>query len=165
MKWISEALSLIYPPIIGLLLMTIVILLNGGCTTMGGQSADQTRSIVTTATSTAAGAYVGAQESDHNNARGAAVGAAAGFLVGETINYFSNKSQREAYLAGYEKGQSNAIKQQYWIARDNQRAKTDDGYEESYYQISVPQSDRDGVRRDATTRVIRVVLPKERNGS
>ena len=82
-------------------------------------------------------------------------------VVGETINYLNNKAQRDAYLAGYEKGQSNAVKQQYWIARENQRVRTDDGYEETLYEIDVPQSDRDGVRREPTKRAIRVVMPKE----
>ncbi len=36
----------------------------------------------------------------------------------------TTRAQREAYLAGYEKGQSNAAKQQYWIARDNQRRRS-----------------------------------------
>jgi len=112
---------------------------------------------MTTATTTAAGAYIGGK---NGNGEKAAIGAASGFALGETINYFSNKSQREAYLAGYEKGLSDSVKQQYWIARDNQRPAADDGYEESYYEIDVPSSDRDGVRREATKRVIRVVLPK-----
>ena len=86
-------------------------------------------------------------------------------MTGETINYFSNKAQKEAFLAGYEKGQSNAVKQQYWIARDNQRPALDDKYEEAYYEIDVPQSDRDGVRREPTKRVIRVVTPKEETKS
>lgn len=109
-------------------------------------------------------AYVGAREGN-GKGKNAAIGAAAGFAVGETINFFSNKAQRDAFLAGYEKGQSNAVKQQYWIARDNQRPSLDDGYEEAYYEITVPQSDRDGVRREATKRVIRVVVPKQETGS
>src|SRR5579883_2786789 len=165
MKWILESLSMVYATIIGILVLVVFILLNAGCTAAGGESAAQTRSLMTTATATALGGYVGAKESDHNKARGAALGAAAGFVVGETMNYFGNKAQREAYLAGYEKGQSNAVKQQYWIARDNQRARTDDGYEEAYYEITVPQSDRDGVRREPTKRVIRVVVPKTEGGS
>ena len=116
--------------------------------------------LLTFITTTAAGAYVGAKEGN-GKAKNAAVGAAAGFVVGEAINYLSNKAQREAYLAGYEKGQSNAVKQQYWVARENQRAATDDGFEEALYEVSIPQTDRDGVRREPTTRVIRVVLPKE----
>lgn len=164
MKWILDWASFLHPYAIAVLCLLLILLLNSGCAAAGGQSAAATRSFVTTGTSTAAGAYIGAKEGN-GKARNAAVGAAAGFVVGETVNFFSNKAQREAYLAGYEKGQSNAVKQQYWIARDNQRARTDDGYEESLYQIEVPQSDHDGVRREPTTRVIRVVLPKERSGT
>ncbi|MFT3868415.1 MAG: YMGG-like glycine zipper-containing protein [Nibricoccus sp.] len=135
-----------------------------GCSTAGGDSAGRTRDFTTTAATTAAGGYIGANNSNYK-AKGAAIGAAAGFVVGETINYFNNKAQKEAFLAGYEKGQSNAVKQQYWIARDNQRPRTDDGYEETLYEITVPPSERDGVRREATKRVIRVVMPKEETGS
>jgi len=148
----------------GLLPLLIILLLTSGCATAGADSAGRTRDFATTAATTAAGAYVGAKEGD-GKAKNAAVGAAAGFVVGETINYFNNKAQREAFLAGYEKGQSNAVKQQYWIARDNQRPSLDENYEEAYYEISVPQSDSDGVRREPTKRVIRVVMPKEESGS
>lgn len=145
------------PYLIAFGLLLAVLLFAPGCATAGAGS---TRDFATTATTTAAGAYVGAKEGD-GKAKSAAVGAAAGFVVGETINFLSNKAQREAYLAGYEKGQSNAVKQQYWVARENQRAASDDGFEEALYEINVPQTDRDGVRREPTKRVIRVVLPKE----
>lgn len=152
------------PYLFGLLLMVLVLLFSPGCATAGADSAGRTRNFATTATTTAAGAYVGAKEGD-GKAKSAALGAAVGFVAGETINYFSNKAQREAFLAGYEKGQSNAVKQQYWIARDNQRPDLDEGYEEAYYEIPVPQSDRDGVRRESTKRVIRVLVPREETGS
>ncbi len=153
------------PYLLGVLLpLVIVLLLLSGCATAGADSAGRTRDFATTAATTAAGAYIGAKEGN-GKARNAAVGAAAGFVAGEAINYFNNKAQREAFLAGYEKGQSNAVKQQYWIARDNQRPAQDDNYEEGYYEITVPQSDRDGVRREPTKRVIRVVMPKQKVGS
>jgi len=152
------------PYLVGLLFLVVVLLVMPGCATAGADSAGRTRDFATTAATTAGGAYIGAKEGD-GKAKNAAVGAAAGFVVGEATNYFNNKAQREAYLAGYEKGQSNAVKQQYWIARDNQRPSRDDGYEEGYYEISVPQTDRDGVRREPTKRVIRVVMPKEDAGS
>jgi hypothetical protein len=155
-----DNLAYAQPYIIGLLFMLMVLLLTLGCATAGAESAGRTRRFATTATTTATGAYVGSKEGD-GKAKNAAVGAAAGFVVGETINYLSDTAQREAYLAGYEKGQSNAVKQQYWIARENQRAANDDGFEEGLYEIAIPQTDRDGVRREATTRVLRVVLPKE----
>src|SRR5690349_8460213 len=143
--------NLVYsqPYLIGLLFLIVVVVFMPGCATAGADSAGRTRDFATTAATTAGGAYIGAKEGN-GKAKNAAVGAAAGFVVGEAINYFNNKAQREAYLAGYEKGQSNAVKQQYWIARDNQRPRTDDGYEESYYEITVPSSERDGVRREPT---------------
>lgn len=158
-----DSLSFAQPYVVGFGLLVAVILLAPGCATSTGmESAGSTRNFATTAVTTAAGGYVGAKEGD-GKAKSAAVGAAAGFVVGETVNFLSNKAQREAYLAGYEKGQSNAVKQQYWIARENQRkgAGGGDGYEEALYEIPVPSTDRDGVRREPTTRVIRVVVPKE----
>lgn len=160
-----DVLSFAQPYLVALVFLVVVLLAAPGCaSTTGASSATNTRNFATTAVTTAAGGYVGAKEGD-GKAKSAAVGAAAGFVVGETINYLNNRAQREAYLAGYEKGQSNAVKQQYWIARENQRRGSDDGYEEALYEISVPSSERDGVRREPTTRVIRVVVPKEVSGS
>ncbi len=164
MQRFLDSIAFSQPYLVGLLFMVLVMLFMAGCSTAGADSAGRTRNFATTAATTAGGAYIGAREGD-GKAKNAAVGAAAGFVVGETINYFNNKAQREAFLAGYEKGQSNAVKQQYWIARDNQRPSVDDGYEETYYEIDVPQTDRDGVRREPTKRVIRVVMPKEETGS
>lgn len=155
-----DNLALAQPYVISFLFLLLIVVFAPGCASTGAEPAGGMRNFVTTATTTAAGAYVGAREGD-GKAKSAAVGAAAGFVVGEAINYLGNKAQREAYLAGYEKGQSNAVKQQYWIGRENQKAASGDGYEEALYEIDVPRSDRDGVRREPTKRVIRVVLPKE----
>lgn len=152
------------PSIVGCFSLLVVALLSSGCATADADSAGRTRDFATTAATTAAGAYIGADNTE-NQAKGAAIGAAAGFVAGEAINTFNNKAQREAFVAGYEKGQSNAVKQQYWIARDNQHPRTDDGYEEGYYEIEVPATERDGVRREPTKRVIRVVMPREETGS
>ena len=137
-------------------------LLASGCSTMSGTTASNTQSFLTPAITTAGGAYIGAKE---GGVTGAVIGGASGYVVGEAVNYLSSKSQKEAYLTGYEKGQSDAVKQQYWIARDNQRPKAqDDGYTESLYEVPIPPSDVNGVQREATTRVIRVVAPKEDPG-
>jgi hypothetical protein len=159
-----DSLTFSQPYLLGLLLLLPVMFFMSGCATADDESAGRTRNFTTTAATTAVGAYVGAKEGD-GKGKNAAVGAAVGFAAGETINYFNNKAQREAFLAGYEKGQSNAVKQQYWIARDNQRPSLNDGYEEAFYEITVPQSDREGVRREPTKRVIRVVVPKEEAGT
>jgi hypothetical protein len=159
-----DTLSLSQPYLLGLLPFILFILLSSGCATAGADSAGRTRDFATTAATTATGAYIGAKEGD-GKGKNAALGAAVGFVAGETINYFNDKAQREAFVAGYEKGQSNSVKQQYWIARDNQRPSVDDGYEEALYEIPVPPSDRDGVRREPTKRVIRVIVPREEAGS
>jgi hypothetical protein len=164
MQRFLASVSWLPPSLLVLLPLLAIALLSSGCATAGADSAGRTRDFATTAATTATGAYIGADNTD-NQAKGAAIGAAAGFVAGEAINYFNNKAQREAYLAGYEKGQSNAAKQQYWIARENQRPRADDGYEEGYYEIEVPATERDGVRREPSKRVIRVVTPKEETGS
>lgn len=155
-----DNLAYAQPYLIALGFLVLILCFMPGCATAGAQAAGRARDFATTAVTAAGGAYVGANNAN-DKAKGAAVGAAAGFVVGETVNYLSNKAQREAFMGGYEKGQSDAVKQQYWVARENQRARTDDGYEESLYEIDVPASERDGVRREPTKRVIRVVLPKE----
>jgi len=160
MRRILELMSVLQPTFIGLLPLALVAILLSGCTTSGGESAGRTRNFATTATTTAAGAYIGAKEGD-GKAKSAALGAAVGFVTGEVVNYFSNAAQKEAFLSGYEKGQSNAVKQQYWIARANHRPMADDGYEEGYYEFPVPANEREGVRREPSTRVVRIVMPKQ----
>lgn len=160
MQRLLDTLSFSQPYLFAIALLAMVLLVTPGCTTANATTSGRTRDLATTAATTAAGGYIGAHRGG-DKARNAAIGAAAGYVVGETINHFNNQAQRDAFTSGYEKGQSDAVKQQYWIARDNQRARTADGYEETYYEIPVPASDRDGVHREATTRVIRVVMPKD----
>lgn len=159
-----DNLAFAQPYLVAVVFLLLALCFMPGCASVGADTAGNTRNFATTAATTATGAYIGAKEGN-GKARDAAAGAAAGFVAGEAIGYFNNKAQRDAFRTGYEKGQSDAAKQQYWIARDNQRARADDGYEEALYQIDVPQSDRDGVRREPTKRVIRVVMPREESGS
>ena len=160
MNRLLDSVAFCQPYVLAFLLLLVVLLISPGCASSGMESSARSRDFATTAVLTAAGGYVGAKEGD-GKATSAAGGAAAGYVVGQTINFLTNKSQRDAYASGYEKGQSDAVKQQYWIARANQRRGADDGYKETLYEIPVPPSERDGVRREATTRVIRVVAPQE----
>ncbi len=160
MNRLLDNLAFVNPYLIAFLFLVLVMLVAPGCATSNAESSARSRDFATTAVRTAAGGYVGAKEGD-GKATNAAAGAAGGYVVGQTINFHTNKTQREAYSSGYEKGQSDAVKQQYWIARANQKRGADDGYQEALYEIPVPQSDRDGVRREPTTRVIRVVVPRE----
>lgn len=155
-----ENVAFIHPYLIAFVFLLLVVLIAPGCASSSADGTARSRDFATTAVLTAGGGYIGAKEGD-GKAESAAAGAAAGYVVGQTINFLTNKAQRDAYASGYEKGQSDAVKQQYWIARANQKRGADDGYEEALYEIPVPQTDRDGVRREPTTRVIRVVVPRE----
>ncbi len=160
MNRILDSVAFCQPYLLTFFFLLIVILVAPGCASSSADATARSRDFATTAVLTAGGGYVGAKEGD-GKAENAAAGAAAGYVVGQTINFLTNKAQRDAYASGYEKGQSDAVKQQYWVARANQKRGTDDGYQETLYEIPLPQSDRDGVRREPTTRVIRVVAPKE----
>jgi hypothetical protein len=155
-----DYVAFIHPYLVAALMLLLVLIATSGCATSGPDASARSRDFATTAAMTAAGGYVGAKKGD-GKASSAAGGAALGYAVGQTINFFTNKAQREAYVSGYEKGQSDAVKQQYWIGRANQKRGASDGYEEALYEIPVPPSERDGVRREPTTRVIRVVVPRE----
>jgi ABC-type xylose transport system permease subunit len=101
MQRFLDSLSFSQPYLVGLLFMVVVVFFMPGCATASADSAGRTRNFATIAATTAGGAYISARKGD-GKAKNAAVGAAVGLVVGETINYFNNKAQREAYLAGYE---------------------------------------------------------------
>src|SRR5256885_5051540 len=44
-----------------------------------------------------------------------AAGAGAGVLLGETLNYANDNHAKKAYAQGFDKGRSDAVKQQYWV--------------------------------------------------
>lgn len=48
-------------------------------------------------------------------------GAAAGVLVSEGLHHAAKKQSQKAYATGYDKGKSDAVKQQYWLYVSMQR--------------------------------------------
>ena len=42
-------------------------------------------------------------------------GAAGGALLGEGLHYANSKQNDKSYQTGYDKGRSDAVKQQYWL--------------------------------------------------
>ena len=62
----------------------------------------------------AGGAYLGHELSDGDPLITAA-GAAGGVIVSETLHYAAKKQAEKAYATGYDKGKSDAVKQQYWL--------------------------------------------------
>jgi len=104
----------------------------------------------------AGGAALANELSDGNPAITAA-GAAGGVLISEGLHYASKKQADRAYANGYDKGRSDAVKQQYWVLVNQQRAKAD-GTDSNVrlYEIPVPEQRIDGVILKPTTKYLRI---------
>lgn len=60
------------------------------------------------------------------------VGAAGGVLVSEVAQTMSAKKSDAAYKTGYQKGRSDAVKQQYWVVQNRQK---------DVHPVSMPRTD------------------------
>ena len=104
-----------------------------------------------------AGGAALASEFSHGNVAITAAGAAGGVLVSEGLHYASQKQAEKAYTAGYEKGRSDAVKQQYWILVNQQKEKAEQNQENvRYYEIPVPEQTIDGAILNPTTKLLRI---------
>jgi len=104
-----------------------------------------------------AGGAALASEFSHGNTAITAAGAAGGVLVSEGLHYASQKQAQNAYTTGYEKGRSDAVKQQYWILVNQQKEKAEQNQDNvRYYDIPVPEQTIDGVILNPTTKLLRI---------
>ena len=104
-----------------------------------------------------AGGAALAGEFSHGNPAITAGGAAGGVLVSEGLHYASQKQAATAYNTGYEKGRSDAVKQQYWILVNQQKEKAQQNQENvRYYEIPVPEQTIDGAILNPTTKLLRI---------
>lgn len=87
-----------------------------------------------------------------------AAGAAGGVLLGETLNYANDANARKAYTRGFDKGRSDAVKQQYWVMINQQKSAESQPFDEhiSLYEIPVPEQRIDGVILKPTTKILRI---------
>lgn len=97
-----------------------------------------------------------ASELSHDNAGLTAAGAAGGVLLSEGGFYLANLKATNTYTAGYEKGRSDAAKQQYWILVNQQRQRNAPSDNVSLYAIPVPEQRIDGVILNPTTKYLRI---------
>jgi hypothetical protein len=104
-----------------------------------------------------AGGAALANEFSHGNAVMTAAGAAGGVLASEGLHYASQKQAAKTYNTGYEKGRSDAVKQQYWILVDQQKEKAEQNQENvRYYEIPVPEQTIEGAILNPTTKLLRI---------
>ena len=104
-----------------------------------------------------AGGAALANEFSHGNPVITAAGAAGGVLVSEGLHYASQRQAEKAYTTGYEKGRSDAVKQQYWILINQQKEKAEQNPDNvRYYEIPVPEQTIDGAILNPTTKLLRI---------
>lgn len=102
----------------------------------------------------AGGAYLGHELSDGDPLMTAA-GAAGGVIVSETLHYAAKKQADKAYASGYDKGKSDAVKQQYWLYVSMQRQRNQVS-NVRLYPVQLPEQRIDGVTFQPSTKFLRI---------
>ena len=102
----------------------------------------------------AGGAYLG-HELSNGDPLITAAGAAGGVVVSETLHYAARKQSEKAYATGYDKGKSDAVKQQYWlyVAMQKQRNQVNNV---RLYPVQLPEQRIDGVTFQPSTKLLRI---------
>jgi|ERR1051326_8449401 hypothetical protein len=84
-----------------------------------------------------------------------AAGAAGGVLLSEGLHYAAGKQAEKAYRNGYDKGRSDAVKQQYWLYVDLQKPSNRQDHVR-LYEVRLPEQEIDGVIFKPTTKYLRI---------
>jgi hypothetical protein len=79
-------------------------------------------------------------------------------LLSEALQAGSNASTRKSYDAGYEKGRSDAAKQQYQALNERQRIspQSDDAPDVRLLEVPLPEREENGVILAPSTATLRV---------
>jgi hypothetical protein len=102
-----------------------------------------------------AGGAIVADELSHGNPLITAAGGAGGVALSEGAFYLSKKQSDKSYVTGYEKGRSDAVKQQYWLQIQQQKNPPFDP-NVRFYSIPIPEQTIDGAVLQPTTKYLRI---------
>jgi hypothetical protein len=102
----------------------------------------------------AGGAVLG-HELSGGNVLATAAGAAGGVLASEGLHYAAKRQSDKAFLAGYDKGRSDAVKSQYWLYVAQQRTAEREG-QVRLFTVQLPEQVIDGVHFKASTKALRI---------
>jgi len=102
----------------------------------------------------AGGAYLG-NELSHGNPVATAAGAAGGVLVSEGLHHAAKTQSEKAFANGYDKGKSDAVKQQYWLYVSLQHQRNPTGVVR-LYPVQLPEQRIDGVTFQPSTKYLRI---------
>lgn len=83
-------------------------------------------------------------------------GAAAGVLVSEGLHYAAKSQAEKAYNSGYNKGRSDAVKQQYWLYVSMQEQVNARNRRIRLYPVQLPEQIIDGVIFQPSTQFLRI---------
>jgi hypothetical protein len=102
-----------------------------------------------------AGGAALAHELSDGNPVATAAGAAGGVLLSEGLHYAARRQAEKAFQTGYDKGRSDAVKQQYWlyVSMQRQRNHTDNV---RLFEVTLPEQRIDGVIFKSTTKQLRI---------
>lgn len=102
----------------------------------------------------AGGAFLG-NELSHGNPIATVGGAAGGVLVSEGLHYAAKTQADKSYANGYDKGKSDAVKQQYWLYVSMQHQRNRDSGVR-LYPVQLPEQRIDGVTFQPSTKYLRI---------
>lgn len=102
----------------------------------------------------AGGAFAG-YELSHGNPVATTAGAAGGVLASEGLHYLAKTENKKAFASGYDKGKSDAVKQQYWLSVSLQRQPAHPS-NVRLYPVDLPEQRIDGVTFQPTTKYLRI---------
>ncbi len=103
----------------------------------------------------AGGAYLG-HELSNGDPLATAAGAAGGVILSEGLHFAAKKQSDKAYAAGYEKGKSDAVKQQYWLYVAMQQQRRNQVANVRLYPVKLPEQRIDGVTFQPSTKLLRI---------
>ena len=103
----------------------------------------------------AGGAYLG-HELSNGDPLATAAGAAGGVIVSEGLHFAAKKQAEKAYATGYDKGKSDAVKQQYWLYVAMQQQRRNQVANVRLYPVKLPEQRIDGVTFQPSTKFLRI---------
>lgn len=102
----------------------------------------------------ATGAFIGHEVSD-GDPTATIIGATSGVVVSEVLQNISEDGRRRAYAGGYDRGRSDAAKDQYWVLQNQHKRKSEvPPAKVSLYEI--PAHPREGIHQVPHNTVIRI---------
>lgn len=121
----------------------------------GGCSSGRPARMITNTIGSAGGAMLG-HAFGKGEALPTAVGAGAGLLASETLNFGRESAQERNFAEGYEKGQSDSAKRKYQSLVEQQRIAAADDERVTLLEVPLPERRVNGVHFAPATATLRI---------